>query len=69
MSGDRLLDTPLSRRSALTLDLAATVGMPLMSACGGFGISGGGGDSLTFLSTQFTPVEEGERFRSILEAR
>jgi multiple sugar transport system substrate-binding protein len=38
----------------------------VLSACGGFGTSGGGGGKLTFFSTQFIPVEEGQRFRTIL---
>jgi multiple sugar transport system substrate-binding protein len=58
----------LSRRQALRIGLALGVAGPLASACGGFSTSGGGGggDQLTFLSTQFTPVEEKERFRKIL---
>jgi multiple sugar transport system substrate-binding protein len=60
---------PLTRRQALGLGLALGVAGPLASACGGFSTSGGGGgggDQLTFLSTQFTPVEEKERFHKIL---
>jgi multiple sugar transport system substrate-binding protein len=61
----------LSRRQALRLGLALGVAGPLASACGGGGFStsggGGGGDQLTFMSTQFTPVEEKERFRKILQ--
>jgi multiple sugar transport system substrate-binding protein len=58
----------LSRRQALRIGLALGVAGPLASACGGFSTSGsgGGGDQLTFLSTQFTPVEEKERLRMIL---
>lgn len=61
---------PLSRRQVLRLGLAiGSIGItaPLASACG-FSTSGGGGgdDKLTFLSTQFSPVEEAERFRQIL---
>jgi multiple sugar transport system substrate-binding protein len=61
----------MSRRQALRLGLAIGVAAPLASACGGGGFStsgggGGGGDQLTFMSTQFTPVEEKERFRKIL---
>jgi multiple sugar transport system substrate-binding protein len=59
----------ISRRQALRLGLALGVAGPLVSACGGgFSTSGGGGGSeqLTFMSTQFTPVEEKERFRKIL---
>jgi multiple sugar transport system substrate-binding protein len=60
----------LSRRQALRLGLALGVAGPLASACGGgFSTSGGGGGGegqLAFMSTQFTPVEEKERFRKIL---
>ena len=60
----------ISRRQALRLGLALGVAGPLASACGGGGFStsgGGGGEGqLTFMSTQFTPVEEKERFRKIL---
>jgi multiple sugar transport system substrate-binding protein len=62
----------MSRRQALRLGLALGVAGPLASACGGGGFStsggGGGGDQLTFMSTQFTPVEEKERFRKILSS-
>jgi len=61
-----------SRRQALRLGLALGVAGPLASACGGGGFStsggGGGSDQLKFLSTQFTPVEEAERFRKILSS-
>jgi multiple sugar transport system substrate-binding protein len=64
--------TPISRRDVLRwavgLGVAAPV-IPVLSACGGFSTSGGGGGEagdLTFISTQFTPVEEAERFRQIL---
>ncbi len=62
---------PVSRRDVLrwaaTLGVAAPA-IPVLSACGGFSTSGGGGKKgdLTFMSTQFTPVEEAERFRKIL---
>jgi len=62
----------MSRRQALRLGLALGIAGPLASACGGgggFSTSGGGGGGegqLTFMSTQFTPVEEKERFRKIL---
>jgi multiple sugar transport system substrate-binding protein len=60
----------ISRRDVLRW--AASIGVaapaiPLLSACGGFETSGGGGGGdLTFISTQFVPVEEAERFRKIL---
>src|SRR5919199_4195657 len=54
-------------RWAVTLG-AAVPAASVLSGCGGFTTSGGGkgGGDLTFMSTQFTPVEEGERFRKIL---
>jgi multiple sugar transport system substrate-binding protein len=64
----------ISRRQALRLGLALGVAGPLAAACGGgggFSTSGGGnggGGQLTLLSTQFTPVEEKERFRKILSS-
>src|SRR5262245_7271825 len=59
---------PVSRRSVLHGLLATSVGGAL-SGCGaltGFATTGGSG--MTFFSTQFTPVEEAERFRDILRA-
>jgi multiple sugar transport system substrate-binding protein len=59
----------LSRRSLLRAGLtvgAAGAASPLLAACGGFGTSGAESGELVFLSTQFNPVEEGERFRAIL---
>src|SRR2546421_539963 len=59
----------LSRRDVLrwAVGIAAAPAIPVLSACGGFSTSGGGkGGDLTFMSTQFTPVEESERFRKIL---
>lgn len=56
----------LSRRSFL---VAAGVGALGAAGCGrltGGGGGSAGGGKLTFLSTQFTPVEEADRFRSIL---
>src|SRR5919199_17495 len=54
-------------RWAVTLGTAVPAAS-VLSGCGGFTTSGGGkgGGDLTFMSTQFTPVEEGERFRKIL---
>jgi len=59
---------PPSRRDVLRWGLGLGAVAPLVSACGGFSTSGGGGGTggVTFLSTQFVPVEEAERFRGIL---
>jgi multiple sugar transport system substrate-binding protein len=66
----RQLDTAahdLSRRSFLTLAGLAAFAVPVTSGCGR--LFGGGGDGqLAFLSTQFTPVEEADRFRTILRS-
>lgn len=60
-----------SRRDVLRWTLLVGAAAPALSACGGFSTSGasggGGGGGLTFLSTQFTPVEEAERFRAVLK--
>jgi multiple sugar transport system substrate-binding protein len=56
----------VSRRRLLRTVLALGLTGPFLSACTGFNTSGSGGEALTFLSTQFTPVEETERFRRIL---
>jgi len=59
---------PVSRRSVLRGLLATSVGGATLSGCGaltGFATTGGSG--MTFFSTQFTPVEEAERFRGILK--
>lgn len=60
---DSILSQPLSRRSALALGLGAAAA-PFLAACSGASTSGGG--DFTFLSTQFTPVEEKQRFEKIL---
>jgi multiple sugar transport system substrate-binding protein len=62
------LPATVSRRDLLRLGLTAGVGLPLLSACGGFGDTGGGSGKLVFVSTQFAPVEEAERFRGILKS-
>ncbi|MEV0274420.1 extracellular solute-binding protein [Hamadaea sp. NPDC050747] len=52
-----------TRRTLLQAALAA----PVLAACGGVSTSGAGGaGSVNFLSTQFTPVEERQRFEKIL---
>ena len=58
----------ISRRALFGLGLGVAAA-PALSACGGQSTSGGGDDAVTFLSTQFTPVEERERFEKILADR
>lgn len=56
-----------SRRDVLRWGLFLGAAAPVLSACGGMSTSGGGGgEGVTFLSTQFTPVEEAESLRGIL---
>lgn len=61
---------PVSRRSVLRGLLATSVGSAAASALSGCGALTGfattGGSGMTFFSTQFTPVEEAERFRGVL---
>jgi multiple sugar transport system substrate-binding protein len=52
----------VSRRTLL----AAAASTPLLAACGGVSTSGGGEGSVDFLSTQFLPVEERQRFEKVL---
>lgn len=54
-----------SRRAVLR-GLVAASASSLLAGCTGFATTGASG--LAFLSTQFTPVEEAERFRGILRA-
>jgi multiple sugar transport system substrate-binding protein len=57
-----------SRRDLLRWGVGLGVAAPLLSACGGVSTSGSGGaGSLTFLSSQFTTVEENARVRDILK--
>jgi multiple sugar transport system substrate-binding protein len=60
----------LSRRTLLGAAAAAGAATGL-SACGGVSTSGadGGKGAVNFLSTQFTPVEERQRFETILKNR
>jgi multiple sugar transport system substrate-binding protein len=60
----------LSRRGLLGLGLGAAAA-PLLTACGGVSTSGanGGKGAVNFLSSQFTPVEERQRFEKILANR
>lgn len=57
----------LSRRSLLGLGVGVAAA-PALSACGGVSTSGadGGSGTVNFMSTQFTPVEERQRFEKIL---
>lgn len=57
----------ISRRSLLTLG-AGVAAAPLLTACGGVSTSGAGGaGSITLMSNQFSPVEEKQRFETILK--
>ena len=60
----------ISRRALLTLGAGAAA-VPVLSACGGVSTSGasGGSGSITLMSTQFSPVEEKQRFEKILKDR
>src|SRR6266545_4950963 len=60
-------DPRMNRRTLLGLGLGA-LAAPALAACSGVSTSGtgGGAGSVNFLSTQFTPVEERQRFEKIL---
>lgn len=56
----------VSRRAVLGMG-AGVVAAPALASCAGASTTGGGGeDVVTFLSTQFEPVEEQARFEQIL---
>lgn len=59
---------PCSRRTVLRMGLTAAVLGPLLSACGGADTSGAGGGagSVVFLSTQFAPVEDRQKYEATL---
>ncbi|SCK18684.1 ABC transporter substrate-binding protein [Streptomyces sp. WMMB 322] len=57
-----------SRRSVLGAGLGGAAAA-LLSACGGASTTGAGNGALSFLSTQFSPVEEKQRFKAILKNR
>lgn len=57
---------PITRRAVLG-GLLAT---PLLAACAGFDTSGAASPgTVGFLSTQFTPVEERQRYEQVLRSR
>jgi multiple sugar transport system substrate-binding protein len=60
----------MSRRALLGLGIGA-LAAPALSACAGVSTSGadGGSGAVNFLSTQFAPVEERQRFEKILGSR
>lgn len=64
------LHSGISRRGLLGLGLGVAAA-PALSACGGVSTSGGDGGegAVNFLSTQFTQVEERQRFEKILGDR
>lgn len=66
MSG-ALSARPFDRRTVLHMGLAAAVLGPVLSACGGADTSGTGGEgAVNFLSTQFSAVEERQRYEEAL---
>ncbi|MFC6016910.1 ABC transporter substrate-binding protein [Plantactinospora solaniradicis] len=68
-AGSGTLDLRLDRRRLLGLGLAAGAA-PLLAACGGASTTGSDAEgAITFISTQFTPVEERQRFEQILRDR
>jgi multiple sugar transport system substrate-binding protein len=59
----------MDRRTVLGLSAGAAAA-PILAACGGSSTTGGGGEgTVSFLSTQFEPVEERGRFEQILADR
>jgi len=61
------LHRPITRRGALLAGLATAL-TPLLTSCAGFSTSGStaASGSVGFLSTQFTPVEEKQRYQAVL---
>lgn len=58
---------PITRRAVLGAALMTPLIASPMAGCAGFDTSGAGGaGSVGFLSTQFTPVEERQRFEAVL---
>lgn len=67
--GSATRELTLDRRRLLGLGLAAGAA-PLLTACGGASTTGSDAEgAITFISTQFTPVEERQRFEQILRER
>lgn len=62
-----MTDPTISRRSLLGLGLGVAAA-PVLTACSGVSTSGtqSGAGAVNFLSTQFTPIEERQRFEKIL---
>lgn len=56
----------VSRRVVLKGSLAALAAGPLLTACGVSTSGGGGAGSVNFLSTQFSPVEERQKYEATL---
>ena len=59
----------LTRRRLLQLGLGSALSVPALAACAGFDTSGAvaGRGTATFLSTQFAPVEERQKYESVLK--
>ncbi|MEV0849697.1 ABC transporter substrate-binding protein [Streptomyces sp. NPDC049954] len=55
-----------SRRDVLRWGSVAGVATPALAACSGMSTSGASGSGVSFLTTQFTPVEETRNLRAIL---
>jgi multiple sugar transport system substrate-binding protein len=62
-----MMSVQMSRRGLLGLGVGATAG--LLTACSGVSTTGASGGALSFLSTQFSPIEERQRFDAILKKR
>jgi multiple sugar transport system substrate-binding protein len=59
----------VSRRSLLLAGLGTAMSAPFLASCAGFDTSGAaaGEGTVGFLSTQFTPVEEKQRYEAVLK--
>lgn len=59
----------MTRRRLLQLGLGTALSVPALSACAGFDTSGAvaGKGTVSFLATQFAPVEERQRYESVLK--